>query len=62
MDAGPSRAVMLYGTELEDPPARLLRAGPLSVEFENYAQDAVGGRVLRTHVQGHLARGGMIDG
>jgi D-apionolactonase len=37
MDVAPSRAVMLYGTEQEDPPARLLRAGPLSVEFENGA-------------------------
>ena len=37
MNAGLSRAVMLYGTEQEDPPARLLRAGPLSVEFENGA-------------------------
>jgi D-apionolactonase len=37
MDAAPSRAVMLCGTEHEDPPARVLRAGPLSVEFENGA-------------------------
>jgi D-apionolactonase len=37
MDAAPSRAVMLYGTEQEDPRARVLRAGPLSVEFENGA-------------------------
>jgi D-apionolactonase len=37
MDAGLSRAVILWGTEQEDPPARLLRAGPLSVEFENGA-------------------------
>lgn len=31
----PSRAVMLCGTEEVDPPPRLLRAGALSVEFEN---------------------------
>ena len=37
MDAAPSRAVMLYGTEHEDAPAQVLRAGPLSVEFENGA-------------------------
>ena len=37
MDAAPSRAVMLCGTEHEDPPARVLCAGPLSVEFENGA-------------------------
>jgi D-apionolactonase len=37
MDGALSRAVMLCGTEHEDPPARLLRAGPLSVEFENGA-------------------------
>jgi D-apionolactonase len=35
MQAAPSRAVMLCGTEHEEPPARVLRAGPLSVEFEN---------------------------
>jgi D-apionolactonase len=37
MNAAPSRAVMLYGTEQEAPPARLLRAGPLCVQFENGA-------------------------
>jgi D-apionolactonase len=37
MHAAPSRAVMLWGTEHEDPPARVLRAGPFSVEFENGA-------------------------
>ena len=37
MDAAPTRAVTLYGTEQEDPPARVLRAGPLSAEFENGA-------------------------
>jgi D-apionolactonase len=37
MDAEPSRAVICWGTEHADPPARLLRAGPLSVEFENGA-------------------------
>jgi D-apionolactonase len=33
----PSRAVMLCGTQQQDPPARLLRAGPLSVELESGA-------------------------
>jgi D-apionolactonase len=37
MDAAPSRPVMLCGTEHQDPRARVLRAGPLSVEFENGA-------------------------
>ena len=37
MDAAPPRAVMLCGTEHQDPPVRVLRAGPLSVEFENGA-------------------------
>jgi D-apionolactonase len=32
--AAPSRALLLYGTEEPVPPPRLLRAGPLSVEFE----------------------------
>jgi hypothetical protein len=31
----PSRALLLYGTEEPVPPTRLLRAGPLSAEFEN---------------------------
>jgi hypothetical protein len=37
MNAAPSRAVMLCGTAQVDPPPRVLRAGPLSVEFENGA-------------------------
>jgi D-apionolactonase len=37
MNAAPSRAVMLCGTEQTDPPPRVLRAGPLSAEFENGA-------------------------
>ena len=32
-----SRAVKLCGTELGDPPTRLLKAGALSVELENGA-------------------------
>jgi len=32
--AAPSRALLLFGTEELVPPPRLLRAGPLSVEFE----------------------------
>ena len=35
MTTEPSRAVKLCGTEEIDPPSRLLRAGPLSAEFEN---------------------------
>lgn len=35
MTASPSRAVRLYGTEQVDPPLRTLRAGPLSVAFDN---------------------------
>ena len=37
MNTATSRAVMLCGTEEKEPAARLLRAGPLSVEFENGA-------------------------
>ncbi|HLN08827.1 MAG TPA: hypothetical protein VK281_07705 [Xanthobacteraceae bacterium] len=37
MTAVPSRAVVLCGTEHLDPPVRVLRAGQLSVEFENGA-------------------------
>lgn len=35
--SAPSAAVRLYGTEQIDPPLRTLRAGPLSVEFDNGA-------------------------
>ena len=35
--AGLSRAIALCGTEQVDPPSRVLRAGPLSVELENGA-------------------------
>ena len=37
MNATPSRAVMLCGTEHQDPPTRRLCAGPLSVEFQSGA-------------------------
>jgi len=45
-----SKAVKLCGTELVDPPLRTLRAGPLSVEFDNGALRYVrfgGAEVLR---------------
>src|SRR5919198_3495321 len=32
-----SRAIKLCGTDIVDPPTRVLRAGPLSVEFDNGA-------------------------
>src|SRR3954471_12893678 len=32
-----SRAIRLCGTDIVDPPTRVLRAGPLSVEFDNGA-------------------------
>src|SRR6187401_3147669 len=35
--AGLSRAIALCGTEQVDPPSRVLRAGPLSVELQNGA-------------------------
>ncbi|WP_237684311.1 hypothetical protein [Pseudaminobacter soli (ex Zhang et al. 2022)] len=37
MGTEPSRAIRLYGTEQVDPPLRTLRAGPLTVEFDNGA-------------------------